>query len=284
VQRDKKKTKEKEIDEEDEESELKNDGKTEKESKEEKLENLDEECCTLPKAKQEETTEFLNGLKLASFDYLNSLKRSVCPTCNRRRRYFCYTCFQRMGPSPELIPTVQLPIFLDILHHPQELKSKSTAIHAKVLSPDWTSIHEYPQIPDYNAEETVLLYPNKDAKAMEDLDLTKVKRVVVIDSTWNQTRFFLRDDKVQKLPCVKLQGKKTYFWRYQRECDTCLSTIEAIYYFYVEYRAKMNGSYDGIYDNLLYFYIYLYQLIQRYYKEREGERVFHRIDNYIKYD
>jgi len=50
----------------------------------------------------------------------------------------------------------------------------------------------------------------------------------------------------------------------------CLATSEAIYYFFKEYDAHMNKSikgnehynYDGKYDNLLYYYILQFKMIE----------------------
>jgi len=48
------------------------------------------------------------------------------------------------------------------VHHPTELKSKSTAMQAKVLAPDHVFIREFPdEIPEYDPEDTVLLFPSK---------------------------------------------------------------------------------------------------------------------------
>lgn len=49
----------------------------------------------------------------------------------------------------------------------------------------------------------------------------------------------------------------------------CLSTCEAIYYFYKEYdiaqnlHTDQNYQYDGKYDNLLFYYIMQFKMIER---------------------
>jgi len=53
-------------------------------------------------------------------------------------------------------------------------------------------------------------------------------------------------------------------FRPQRKKDvTHLATIEAIYYFFREMSQFLDpsGSYDGEYDNLLYFYAYQYNIV-----------------------
>jgi DTW domain-containing protein YfiP len=45
-------------------------------------------------------------------------------------------------------------------------------------------------------------------------ELKSIKRVVLIDSTWSQTRLYMNDPNVAKLKMVKIQTEKTVFWRY----------------------------------------------------------------------
>jgi hypothetical protein len=42
-----------------------------------------------------------------------------------------------------------------------ESDSKSTAIHAKILAPDFVNIYEFPNIPDYDNSRVVLVYPHE---------------------------------------------------------------------------------------------------------------------------
>jgi hypothetical protein len=52
-------------------------------------------------------------------------------------------------------------IFIRI-HHPKECLSKSTAVHAVVLcGKEQVSFIDFPDVPEYNPEETVLLYPSQ---------------------------------------------------------------------------------------------------------------------------
>ena len=53
----------------------------------------------------------------------------------------------------------QLPIDIDIIKHPQELNSKSTAVHAAVLTTSQVKIYTYPQIPDYSTDRQKVKYP-----------------------------------------------------------------------------------------------------------------------------
>lgn len=127
------------------------------------------------------------------------MKRVECPKCKQSRKYFCYDCFIPMG-DPSLVPNIELPIELDMyefisfpsflerlafglslgldftflcfsvfrdeidahsLHWPAEIRSKSTAVHACVVAPTHTRFLDPPNIPDYDPEETVLLFPSE---------------------------------------------------------------------------------------------------------------------------
>lgn len=184
-------------------------------------------------------------------------------------KYYCYECVDRIHPAT---PTVQLPIDLEIIHHPSEKLSKSTAIHAVVLSPQ-AKMHESPDVPEYDPETTVLLFPSVGAvDILEYPKLSTLKRVVVVDSQWQKTNGIISHPNLAKLPCVVISKRSTYFWRYQPKDmgDDFLATIEAIYYFYRDYLSVKNQSqpYDGSVDNLLFFFAHMYKVIQQTYKEK----------------
>ncbi|XP_039628799.1 tRNA-uridine aminocarboxypropyltransferase 1 isoform X2 [Polypterus senegalus] len=92
-----------------------------------------------------------------------------------------------------------------------------------------------------------------------------LKRVVFIDSTWNQTSKIITDERLQALLQVELKTRKSCFWRHQKGSpDTYLSTIEAIYYFLMDYHLYcLEEDYQGEYDNLLFFYSFMFRLITK---------------------
>ncbi|XP_021484186.1 tRNA-uridine aminocarboxypropyltransferase 1 [Meriones unguiculatus] len=111
----------------------------------------------------------------------------------------------------------------------------------------------------------------KRPKVEEGCDLNEsacegpaLKRAVFIDSTWSQTNQIASDERLRELLQVELKTRKTCFWRHQKgKPDTFLSTIEAIYYFLVDYHSDMlKEKYKGQYDNLLFFYSFMYRLIK----------------------
>lgn len=251
----------------------------------------------------------LQNLRLASQEVLQKAQqsgRSKCLKCGGSRMFYCYTCYVPVENVPiEQMPLVKLPLKIDIIKHPNETDGKSTAVHAKLLAPDFVNIYTYPCIPEYEEKdhEVALVFPgpksisikdisfhlqkrihnnvrskNDDPdkpsikrKKIEEQDLndskckvTTLKKIIFIDSTWNQTNKIFTDERLQGLLQVELKTRKTCFWRHQKgKPDTFLSTIEAIYYFLVDYHTDiLKEKYKGQYDNLLFFYSFMYQLIK----------------------
>ncbi|KAF2071112.1 hypothetical protein CYY_007577 [Polysphondylium violaceum] len=240
--------------------------------------NLYDATQVLENIKSDES--WLSELKLASFDHMSDLARANCSKCSKKRKYFCYDCCLPLG-DPSKTPKLKLPLSVDVLHYPTELISKSTAIHSRVLARDDVEFKEFPNVPEYNAEETILLFPSEDSCFVKDIDCSKIKKVVFIESQWHNTKKILAHPNLKNVRCVKIDLQKTMFWRYQHHGENFLATIEAIYYFFKEYQqAISNGAYNGEYDNLLYYYTFFYNLIQSSYKHSNKD--FKRKDNYIK--
>uniref|UniRef100_A0A3Q0SVR5 tRNA-uridine aminocarboxypropyltransferase 1 n=1 Tax=Amphilophus citrinellus TaxID=61819 RepID=A0A3Q0SVR5_AMPCI len=225
-------------------------------------------------------------LKLASHTVLEEAQqrgRLKCSKCGGSRMFFCYTCCSLVGMSLQDIPSVKLPVKIDIIKHPNETDGKSTAIHAKILAPSDVTIYTYPCIPEYQKDEVVLVFPGPRAVSVQDMmkcfsesgtpdeaqsSVSKVaplQRVVFIDSTWNQTNKISTDERLQDLLQVELKMRKTCFWRRQKgKPDTYLATIEAIYYFLKDFHEHcLDKGYDGEYDNLLFFYSYLHSVVNK---------------------
>ncbi|XP_041465763.1 tRNA-uridine aminocarboxypropyltransferase 1-like [Lytechinus variegatus] len=234
------------------------------------------------------------GMKIASHDVLADLKqRSKCSLCKASRKYFCYTCYVPVPALKDKIPFVNLPVKVDIIKHSREVDGKSTAIHAAILAPDDVNIYTFPDMPNYDnpSEKVVLVYPSSGAVSLEELkqrqakelDTTKkdnkdikdsdgqtsnasgcpFQRVIFIDCTWDQTYQICKDERLSGLQCVVVNDRKTCFWRSQRKPDTYLATIEAIYYFMVDYQKTFLPEDVGCYDNLLYFYSFMYDLVHQ---------------------
>ncbi|KAI9227398.1 MAG: DTW domain-containing protein [Piptocephalis tieghemiana] len=215
-------------------------------------------------------------------------KRIKCPTCKQSILYFCYHCVKLVGLEPEKVPNVSLPVSLDIIKHEKELDSKSTAIHAKLLAPADTTIHSFPSdYPEYPKDgSTLLLFPTEGAKTLDQVDTSKFKRLVVIDGTWRQAKTMCRlSPSLDRLPKVKIAEQKTTFWRFQNLDEHYLATIEAIYHFYREYHLSLYHQPTHQYDDLLFFYKFFYDRIQREYRSQPEKPFCHRHrPGYIQYE
>jgi DTW domain-containing protein YfiP len=220
------------------------------------------------------------------------------------------------------IPQFSLPLKVIVIQHKNERKGKSTAIHAKIVCPESVEVYEYPDIPQElvdNAENALLLYPSPDAITVEEVIQNNArieenkkltdnqstsstsdantgslfKYVVFIDSTWQQSKSIFRDARLEKITRAKITAQKTKFWRYQQHGDEFLATIEAIYFFFREYSVELNKIknqtneeiYNGEYDDLLFFYSFQYDVIQKHYKEHPDLKFTTRkTEGYIQYE
>lgn len=90
-------------------------------------------------------------MKIDDIEFLNTIDgRSACPKCFKSRKFFCYTCYVPVDNVKTRLPTVQLPVQIDIIKHKNEIDGKSTAIHAAILAPENVNIYTFPDIPDYS--------------------------------------------------------------------------------------------------------------------------------------
>ena len=58
---------------------------------------------------------------------------------------------------------------VDVVHPPGEVEGKSTAVHAKLVSPGSVDIHIYPNCPDYREERALLVFPDPESRTLEQL-------------------------------------------------------------------------------------------------------------------
>lgn len=251
------------------------------------------------------SSEMLDNLAVDSYQFLDEIvARSSCPKCSKSRKFFCYTCYVPMDEIAAKIPRLKLPIRVDVIKHPREVDGKSTATHAAILAPEDVSIYTYPHFPNYeNKDKILMIFPGKDSSTLEEIvtrlgletgfDVDRCKacptktasdsisndgdilrrrfpfeRVLLIDSTWNQVRSIRKDERLKGIARVELADRETCFWRYQRgKPRTYLATIEAIYYFLLDLHVHfIRPDYDGEYDNLLFFYKYMYEKIHTLYE------------------
>nr|XP_028563101.1 DTW domain-containing protein 1 isoform X5 [Podarcis muralis] len=191
--------------------------------------------------------------------------RSKCPRCNSSRMFYCYTCYVPV----ETVPTGEIPVVKIALIFP---------------GPNSVSINDIPLCLQNKSKKKVGCDEDEDSSAEPVLKCAKtesgsesdlgehqfhsrnapLKRIVFIDSTWNQTNKIITDERLQGLLQIELKSRKTCFWRHQKgKPETYLSTIEAIYYFLVDYHKEfLKEKYEGQYDNLLFFFSFMYKLIK----------------------
>ncbi|XP_060708999.1 tRNA-uridine aminocarboxypropyltransferase 1 [Hemiscyllium ocellatum] len=164
---------------------------------------------------------------------------------------------------------------------PKSVSFEDLPMHLSKLANEKSNLLKYSSKNVHSREESLTLegpehkrakYDDKDQGRTEEQNVgetrTKIaplKRVIFIDSTWNQTNKIITDERLQELLHVELRTRKTCFWRGQKgKPDTYLATIEAIYYFLVDYhRLLLKQNYNGEYDNLLFFYSFMYRLINK---------------------
>jgi len=207
--------------------------------------------------------------------------RQSCERCNKSRKFFCYTCCLPLASTKHITPRVELPVRVEIVKHPGEVAGKSTAVHAAVLAPDMVSLHTHPSIPSYPASSTLLVFPGPTASSLPAIvqrcreggggvgggGVFPFKTIVFVDSTWHQCHGICQDPRLRTLPTVVLEARSTVFWRNQKgKSAEHLATIEAIYYFMVDYHTHVLGQeYGGQYDNLLFFFKFMHHKIHQLY-------------------
>jgi DTW domain-containing protein YfiP len=184
-----------------------------------------------------------------------------------------------MNP-PDQVPHVELPCELHIVKHPQEHNSKSTGVHAPILSA--ARLIDYApeaELPPYDPASTVLLFPSESAACVHDMTLAQLQAVrtcIIVDCTWAQASGILSDERLRSLPHVSIEAEKTLFWRFQKgKTANHLATIEAMYFFCRQYHQALHAAgapglppYSDQYDDLFYYYSYQYETVQRVYRER----------------
>jgi hypothetical protein len=251
-------------------------------------------------------------------------ERTPCDKCGRRCQWYCPTCLVSVLPST---PCVRLPVRLDILRGRDEIDTKSTSAHALALAPIDTRIYFLPNFPVYTDPRRVLvLYPcptsvpisklydvafdnakdrclresstfdevNEKNEIRKDL-ASRFDAVLVVDSTWNKVGGVMQMPQMCSLlasgaaTSVHIAKYHTLFWRYQPLGPQCVSTIEAIYYFYRELFIETkrlqssftsastitvadnnlddNDIYDGRFDDLLLFFLGQYHRVQSEYTQ-----------------
>ncbi|XP_054989887.1 tRNA-uridine aminocarboxypropyltransferase 1 isoform X2 [Sorex araneus] len=230
------------------------------------LEVREEDNSKLVEIQQSQNTSIavedpLQNLCLASQEVLQKAQqsgRSKCRKCGGSRMFYCYTCYVPVENVPmEQMPLVKVAL---VFPGPKSVSIKDISFHLqKRIQNNVRGKNDDPDRPSIKRRKNEEQDFN-DSKCKSAI----LKRIIFIDSTWNQTNKIFTDERLQGLLQVELKTRKTCFWRHQKgKPDTFLSTIEAIYYFLVDYHTDvLKENYKGQYDNLLFFYSFMYQLIK----------------------
>lgn len=136
---------------------------------------------------------------------------------------------------------LRLPLRLDILRGRDENSAKSTAAHAAVVAPESTKVWYLPDFPDYaDPSRVLLLYPSPTSVPVESLNTADFDAVMVVDTTWQRVGGVMQMPEIANKPFkhVHLSNYHTLFWRHQPLGPGCLSSIEAIYYLFREWRGR----------------------------------------------
>nr|CAH7749581.1 unnamed protein product [Callosobruchus chinensis] len=115
-------------------------------------------------------TNPFDGLEIENASILDTLEgRHSCPKCGKSRKFYCYSCYVPIEELQGKLPVVKLPLKIDIIKHKHEIDGKSTAAHAAVLAPGDVSVYTYPNIPDYENDDVVLIFPSQNAISVSQL-------------------------------------------------------------------------------------------------------------------
>lgn len=173
--------------------------------------------------------------------------RTNCPKCTKRSQWYCSTCFVPTIDE-SLIPSVKLPIRVDVLRGREEKDSKSTAAHIAVMSKEDTTLWRLPDFPKYkDPSKVLLLYPSPTSIPASSIKFEEYEALIVVDTTWNKASGVMQlPELAQPFQHVHLDDYHTLFWRYQPLGPACLSTIEALYFFFRDALIGKNSRESGI--------------------------------------
>jgi len=195
-------------------------------------------------------------MKIDSIDMLLELNntRIKCPKCDSSESIYCPFCLIPLGHVP---PTVELPIKVDIYRHPHEKAERTTTAHCKLVSPLNVNIIVDKIDHDISSRYTdpsrvLILYPSKTSIPLSMVPKGSFDTLIVIDGTWNHTKGMIARCSNSGFTHVRIEEHETKFWRFQNMNRTFLATVEAIYWFFVEYHKVYElTDYDGRFDNIL---------------------------------
>uniref|UniRef100_A0A914XUG5 tRNA-uridine aminocarboxypropyltransferase 1 n=1 Tax=Panagrolaimus superbus TaxID=310955 RepID=A0A914XUG5_9BILA len=206
---------------------------------------------------------------LRAYENLNGLLKITCDSCGKKRLYFCYDCHKYVSGMDQKVPSIELPVSVEIIKHPAEKNSKSTAIHCKLLAPNQTRIFDSKgDIPYFNNSKqfpnTVLVYPDTSAISIAEYvkENGPIQTYIFLDATWQTVKEIKRKKELRGIPTVMLRTYETEYWRPQNGLSNkYLATIEAIRYA-IEENADASGTPFNA-ETLLFWFYYFRQMVDQ---------------------
>jgi hypothetical protein len=143
-----------------------------------------------------EPQQLHHGLHLASFSEMKATSRKACPVCGKSRSWYCPDCVCSLFPQQQ--PRVELPFEVRIITHPEEKRTKSTGLQAKLLCPEFVELIDFDQVDSacLNTTTSALLFPSTDAAVPTDLNIADLKTVYIIDRCASRRKVCLLHDLV----------------------------------------------------------------------------------------
>jgi len=213
---------------------------------------------------------------------LSHLPRRPCPSCSTAQRFYCVRCYCLVHPlAAAVVPRVSLPFQLHIVLHPRFDRSKSTALHCRLLcASDDVRLHEWPRLPQWSDAGTYVLWPDEQATDVSELlvqlphspaatnDVTSTTQqrptVVLLEGTWGEAGDMRRSTRLARLPSIRLSDARTKFWRWQDGGAEHLSSIEAVYQTAVQWPQTQQPHQ---FDNLLWLFALGWMRVRDYYAQ-----------------
>ncbi|XP_055526277.1 tRNA-uridine aminocarboxypropyltransferase 1 isoform X2 [Wyeomyia smithii] len=66
-----------------------------------------------------------SGMRIADTTFLKDVEgRSPCTVCGKSRKYFCYHCYVPVAELQGRLPSVKLPVSIDIIEHKNEIEAR----------------------------------------------------------------------------------------------------------------------------------------------------------------
>lgn len=93
---------------------------------------------------------------------------------------------KRTKNATDILPTLILPVSLTIAFSPKLPPNASTSLASCIIAPNNVRVRYYPKElnqNEFDENETVLLWPSDDAVYLDELDVTKISHIVVIESS-----------------------------------------------------------------------------------------------------